>query len=207
VLDLGAGVGILGLSTSRLTRVRWLGLVESDPGLAALAERNLQAAGVEGAVVRARIGTDRAVAHFTRAADTVVCNPPFFRNEGSQLPASETLRQSRIGDVAPFLECATCALKRRGSAYFVYPAGALAEFFELARRSGLEPKRLRFVHAFRDSPARITLLELKRGRPGGLVVEPPLFEWEGRGERSGEVADLIEGRTIDRRLWPPQRER
>jgi len=73
-------------------------------------------------------------------------------------------------------------LGRRGRVCFVYPARDVVRLVGTLLAAGLEPKRLQFVHAKRDRPARICLVEATRGKPGGLVTEPPLFEDGGRAE-------------------------
>ncbi|MBM4362031.1 MAG: methyltransferase, partial [Deltaproteobacteria bacterium] len=82
----------------------------------------------------------------------------------------------------------------RGLAAFVYPARSLSSLLAGATARGLAAKRIRFVHARASDPARVALVELRRGREGGLVVEPPLVEWDASGARSPEVAELVEGR-------------
>ena len=59
---------------------------------------------------------------------------------------------------------------------FVYPARDVVRLVGTLRAAGLEPKRMQFVHAKRDRPARICLVEATPGKPGGLITEPPLFE-------------------------------
>jgi tRNA1(Val) A37 N6-methylase TrmN6 len=75
----------------------------------------------------------------------------------------------------------------------VYPAPALPELLAAAAASNLVAKRLRFVQAFVTSPARLALVELRRAKPRGLVVEPPLVEWNAPSVRSAEVAALVAG--------------
>jgi tRNA1(Val) A37 N6-methylase TrmN6 len=79
----------------------------------------------------------------------------------------------------------------------VYPARALVQLLEAGARHRLVAKRLRLVHTRADSEARLALLELKRARPGGLVVEPPLVEWIAKGKRAPELSALV-GRAGDR---------
>ena len=74
---------------------------------------------------------------------------------------------------------------------FRYPAHALLEVTTQARQTGLEPKRIRFVHGRHGRPARIALLELSRAKAGGLVVEPPLIETGADGKRTPELASLL----------------
>jgi tRNA1(Val) A37 N6-methylase TrmN6 len=56
----------------------------------------------------------------------------------------------------------------------------------------LVAKRLRFVHAYAERPARLALVELRRAKAGGLLVEPPLVEWSRPGRRSPELSKLTE---------------
>jgi tRNA1(Val) A37 N6-methylase TrmN6 len=62
-----------------------------------------------------------------------------------------------------------------------------------AGATSLVAKRVRFVHAFVTLPARLALVELRRAKPGGLVVEAPLIEWVAPNLRSPELAALISG--------------
>jgi tRNA1Val (adenine37-N6)-methyltransferase len=58
---------------------------------------------------------------------------------------------------------------------------------------GLVPKRLRLVHPFVERAARVALVELRKARPGGLVVEPPLVEWDAPGRASPELESITRG--------------
>jgi hypothetical protein len=52
------------------------------------------------------------------------------------------------------------------------------------------------VHAFAHSEARLSLVELRKAKAGGLVVEPPLVEWTAKGVRTPELEALVNGRAI-----------
>jgi tRNA1(Val) A37 N6-methylase TrmN6 len=64
---------------------------------------------------------------------------------------------------------------------FVYPASELGVLLSTLADEGLHAKRLRFVHATPEAPARVALVEAVAGRPGGLSVIPPLVERGPRG--------------------------
>jgi tRNA1Val (adenine37-N6)-methyltransferase len=125
----------------------------------------------------------------------VVANPPYVaphRDTRTRAePRTSARRSARHGDLLPFLRAAADALGRRGRICVCYPAHALLELTTQARQMGLEPKRLRFVHGLAARPARIALVELSRGKEGGLVVEIPLVETEADGRRSPELASLL----------------
>jgi len=192
VVDLGAGIGALALAYRFLGHAAWVDLVERDPELARLSARNLAHAGAAGVPHVADLERDGLPAVLRGTADVVLSNPPFFP-EASGTTARATKRSARTGPLAPFLTAASTALGRRGYAYFAYPASALAEFLDAARTAHLVAKRLRFVHAFAASAARIVLVELRRAKPGGLVVDPPFVEWAAPRVRSAEARALVEG--------------
>jgi tRNA1(Val) A37 N6-methylase TrmN6 len=203
LVDLGAGVGALSLAYGHLGRGKRYDLVEREPALAALATRNLAEAGAEGAAHVADLAAAGLPRLLKGTADVVLCNPPFFAEDRRSSATDSLRRGSRAGRVEPFLRAAESAMARRAYAFFAYPAPALAELLAAARAANLVAKRLRLVHAFADAPARLALIELRRAKPGGLVIDPPLVEWTAPGVRSAAVAALLGG--APRPARPPTR--
>ena len=196
VIDLGAGVGALGLLALHHGLAKRALLVESDPLLAELARDNLLHAGFEGDVH----ALDLARARLQESgAPLVLCNPPYYPAHSHRPAQTPAKAAARSGDVRPFLAAAgACLARKTGRALFCYPAPQLPEFLAFASDQQLVAKRLRFVHARLEEPARLVLVELRAARPGGLVVEPPLYEWHGR-KRSPELLALSVGPARDRR--------
>jgi tRNA1Val (adenine37-N6)-methyltransferase len=200
-VDLGAGVGAVGLSLMHLGVAERVDFVEREPWFAELCEKNVAANGfgrraaVHVGDLERRLGTIAPTV--THAAGLVVANPPYVapeRDGRSPREARTQLRQrARHGDLLPFLRAAADALGKRGRACFVYPAHAVLDLMVLARSVGLEPKRVRFVHGKSDRPARVVLLELASAKPGGLIVETPLVETGDDGRPAAEVAALVRG--------------
>jgi tRNA1Val (adenine37-N6)-methyltransferase len=176
--DLGAGVGAVGLALLRFGAARRVVFVEIDEAPAAMARRNLDANGwtERGEVVR---GDVRDVARAHRGeASLVVCNPPYLApGRGRVAPAQA---RARMGDLGTFVYAARQVAGRRARVCFVYPAYELATLLARLAVEGLHAKRLRFVHASAKVPARAALVEAQAGRPGGLVIQPPLVEREAR---------------------------
>lgn len=172
--DLGAGVGAIGLSLLWLGAAHQVVFVELDPVTAALAKRNLEANGWgdRGEVIRADV---REVAEPRRgAANLIVCNPPYVAPGRGRVPPAEAL--ARSGEVEIFVRAARQIGGRHARFAFVFPASELTHLLATLANSGLYAKRLRFVHATGDVPARIVLVETVAGRPGGLSVLPALVE-------------------------------
>ena len=165
--DLGAGVGAVGLSLLHLGGAEHVTMIEIDAALAKLAQRNARANAWE-----ARIEVVHGdVADAEGAADLVVCNPPYVVPGRGRAPAPARAR-ARSGPLDVFLDAARRLAGRRARVCFVYPAIETTTLLTSLRARGLEPKRLRMVHAKPDRQARVVLVEAVAGKPGGLVIEP-----------------------------------
>jgi tRNA1(Val) A37 N6-methylase TrmN6 len=191
LVDLGAGVGALTLAFAHSHPIERAVCVEKDRELAELCRKNLSRARLSATVIVGDVA--RAAAAPAHGADLVVCNPPFFE-PGERRPAQASRESARGGRLGPFLDACRIGLGRRGRVGIVYPARSLSRLFSEAEARGLVPKRLRLVHASPKAPARIALVELKPGKPGGLVVEAPLVEWLETGVPSAELAALSAAR-------------
>jgi tRNA1Val (adenine37-N6)-methyltransferase len=188
--DLGAGVGAVALSLLHFRAAKRVVLVEIDGSEAALAAKNLAANGwSESAdVVHADV---RDVARDRRAeAQLVVCNPPYVESGRGRLSPVPARARARSGALAVFVLAARAVAGRRARVCFVYPARELSTLCAALRSAGLEPKRIRSVHATPDSPARVVLVESQAAKAGGLNVMPPLVERVG-GVATAEMTALL----------------
>jgi len=193
-VDLGAGVGSVALGLHHLGAASRFALVEREAWLLALADENARAAQLpsSGFCHDLALGLPEEL---RQAADLVVSNPPFFDPSQARVASHAERARARFGDLPPFVNAAGAALRSaRSRAAFVYPARDLSHFLACAERAKLIPKRLRLVHADATSPARVALIELRRAKPGGLVILPPLFEWAEKGVRTPELARVLTGK-------------
>ena len=170
-IDLGSGVGAVGLALLYLDRVEHVTFVEIDASLAELAARNIEE---NGWTHRAEV-VHGDVQTYAGRVDLVVCNPPYIA-PGRGRPPSSALARAKAGSLAAFLDGARRCTGWRARVCFVYPAFETTTLLTELRARGLEPKRLRCVHPKAKEPARIVLVECAAGKPGGLVIEPPLVE-------------------------------
>ena len=180
LVDLGAGVGAVGLSIALRLLPRRLLLIEIDRAAAVIAQENAALNGLSDRVTVVPLDVLEAARAHVGVATLVVSNPPYF--EPGTGRAARAAPQARMGELVHFVEAARLLLGRRGRVCFVYPARDVVRLVGTLREAGLEPKRMQFVHAKRDRPARICLVEATPGKPGGLVTEPPLFENDARAE-------------------------
>jgi tRNA1Val (adenine37-N6)-methyltransferase len=188
--DLGAGAGAVALSLLHMRAVERAVLVEIDEAEAAMARRNLAANGWA-ATSEVACGDVREVAFARRGEATlVVCNPPYFEPSRGRPSPNAARARARAGELSAFVEAARAVCGRRARACFVYPANDAATLLLSLRAAGLEPKRLRAVHATSRSAARVVLVEAQPAKAGGLVVLPPLVERDGGGG-STEITALL----------------
>jgi len=178
-VDLGAGVGAVGLSLLHRDRAQDVLFVERDPELSLLATRNLEANGwtTRGRAISLDVANLRALP--PGSADLVVCNPPYQPPGHGRPPAVGA--SARVGALSAFTRAARRMIAPRGRVAFVYPASDLVTLVAEIRESGLEPKRACFVHAKRGSAARVVLLLASPAKRGGLVVDAPVIERDERG--------------------------
>lgn len=194
-LDLGAGVGPVGLSLVVSERAARATLVDVLDEAVALARENADAAGVAARVSAEVVDLRRPLPnHLQHQFDLVVANPPWAP---SSRPSPRVSRATaRNGDTATlpgFVRAARAALGAAGRVCFVYPANELANLLMALSKIGLEPKRLRMIHPLPDAPARAALVEAKPGRAGGLRVETPLIAMRAPGAWTEEAAKIIDG--------------
>ncbi|HSO39010.1 MAG TPA: methyltransferase, partial [Labilithrix sp.] len=169
--DLGAGVGAVGLSLLHLGAAEHVTMVEVDASLARLAQRNARANRWESRVDVVQADVADADLFPAGAADLVVCNPPYVVPGRGRTPSPARAR-ARSGSLDVFIDAARRLAGRRARVCFVYPAIEATTLLTSLRARGLEPKRLRAVHATAARHARVVLVEAVAGKPGGLVIEP-----------------------------------
>lgn len=197
-VDLGAGAGMVSLALLAREAAPLLVAVERDEAVAALLRRNIEANGLASRATVVVSDVEACAQARRGSADLVVANPPFWSEAHATPAQSAGARAARVGPgsdgaLPAFVRAARALLARGGRACFVWPAADLAALLDAARASGLHAKRMRFVHPLPDRAASRVLTELKAGRAGGLLVEPPLMLCDRPGEPSPEAAAISAG--------------
>jgi tRNA1(Val) A37 N6-methylase TrmN6 len=182
-LDLGAGVGSVGLIFATLNPEARVALVEREADSLALARRNIadnalreRVTAIEadlfaGEAVRVAAGLAR------ESADLVLTNPPFAaQGEGRASPDANRRRAHVMhgGSLDDWLRAAASCLRPGGQLAMIHRADALGEVLAAcnARFGGVT---LRFVHAGDKAPAVRLLLVATKGSRAPLVIAPPIF--------------------------------
>lgn len=193
VLEPGCGTGVISLLLAKKHPRITITAVEFDSEAGDLCRQNAQANGLESrvAVVNMNVVALRSVFK-PDSFDAIVANPP-YRKKGSgirsPLPSRHAARHEEAGDIQEWLDLQTL-LRNKGRFSAVFAADRTAELLSTLRSRKLEPKRLRFVHAYASEPASLVLVEAVRSAGPGLEVYAPLVVHEQGGMYSKEMKEI-----------------
>jgi tRNA1(Val) A37 N6-methylase TrmN6 len=205
VLDVGAGVGIVGLCVaSRLPDVA-VTMVERDAGLAALARRNIERNGLAGPVrvveadVLRPLGACPELAVAAESFDEVLANPPFHiegRGTAAGDPVKAGANAMPAGGLDRWVRFIAAMSKPGGWLRMIHRAEALAEVLDaLAGRFGnigVVP-----IHARPREPAIRVLVHAIKGSRAPLQIWPGLILHDaGNGFRPDIAAVLRDGAAL-----------
>ncbi len=123
--------------------------------------------------------------------DLVVCNPPYtpigagLQNEYQPKKIARHEVKCTIDDITII---ASKLLKFGGKFCLCSRPQYLCNVIESMRKSGIEPKKIRFVHSKINKASKLFLIEGKRGRnSSGLIVLEPLILKNHDGSDSDEI--------------------
>jgi tRNA1(Val) A37 N6-methylase TrmN6 len=192
LLELGAGNGIISLLLSRRP-FRRIVCLEIQPGLAALARRNVVLNHLEAkvSVVEQDLRTYRPGEKF----DVVFSNPPYIKKKAGQLSPSgeKSVAKHEIKcDIFDIMHVAGQNLAKDGRVCVIYPAKRKADFDRALEENGLKVKTLRIVYPRTGEAARWFLAEC-RFAVSVQETLPPLRVYNEKGEYAPEMEAIFAG--------------
>lgn len=200
IVDLGAGVGIIGLLLARRHPTVLVTGIELQPELALFAAENARSNSLDD---RCRIirGDLRDAPRFLPPEHfhRVVANPPFRRAGSGATPPDSgraRARQELTFTIADLAVTASALLRFGGVLCAIHLTERLPELCKALDECGLTPKKLRLIVPYAGSAPRLCLISaIKGGRPG-LTVLPQLVLHEAEARYTDEVAAML------RERWP-----
>lgn len=200
IVDLGTGNGVLPLILNRRYPNAEIVGVELQAAMVERAAKNLR---LNCQPTRLQIvhGDVRAIERVGPAGgfDAAVSNPPFRKPNSGRLSPDDERRLARHeiqGNLSDFVRAANYLLRARGRLAMVYPSLRAVDLLAEMRRVGIEPKRLRPVHSFKQSEAALILVEGVKGGRSGLEIAPPLVVYRGRQRYTEEAAKIVAGTNL-----------
>jgi tRNA1(Val) A37 N6-methylase TrmN6 len=208
VVDVGAGVGAVGLAVlSRGERLS-ADLVEIDAGLAELAAEN---AASNGFAERARVLTldvrdarvRREAGLVDESADAVVTNPPFFDPHAVRISPDEEKARAHVltaidSSVAPlvgWMRACLATLRPGGRFVMIHRPEALADILR-AGENRVGAVTLLPVHPRAGASAHRLLISAIKGSKAPLRIAPALVLHQADGKLTGEADAIHRGEAL-----------
>ncbi len=194
VLDLGTGTGILPILLEAKNEGGSYEALEIQAESAEMARRSVALNHLESAIHVVEGDMKEAGKLFGPASfSVVVSNPPYMTEDhGIKNPKEPKAiaRHELLMDFESLAQQVSIVLKQKGRFYLVHRPHRLAEIMDLLRKNHLEPKRIRFVHSYKDSEAVMFLLEAVKGGRTFAKIEPPLIVYDKPGRYTKEILEI-----------------
>lgn len=175
VYDLGTGCGIIPVLWYRTVPPKKVFAIDVQPLAIEQLETTVKENSLEGL---SPICADLKELKPIELADVVTCNPPYKAAGAgivSELTAEQIARHETLCDIYDVADSAARLLKFGGRLCICQRPERLCDVISAMKKSGIEPKRLRFVQKNAHSAPWLFLIEGKKGSKPFLTVEKPLL--------------------------------
>ncbi len=204
ICDLGAGSGIIGLLLAKRYPESRVYLVELQKSLYENCKRNIVINDLKERVFAINEDIRKIASQGSKdlqdnSFDIIVSNPPFRRPKTGKISQEDERAIARHElrlELKDLLRASFRLLKEGGRLYLIYLSERLVELLKELSLSGLEPKRIRFVHSKAMEPAKMVLVESAKLRRPGLIVEKPFIIYNDDGSYSHEMASIYRGSEV-----------
>jgi tRNA1Val (adenine37-N6)-methyltransferase len=203
IADLGTGNGVVALLIASMHASSTIVGIEVQRSMAERAARNVTLNQFQSRV-RIMWKDIRGVAQDFKpeSFSLVTANPPYRRPTSGRISLDAEKRIARhelSATLNDFVEAAVYLLPIKGRMTVIHPAERTTDLLTTMRSRGIEPKRLRMVHSFRDAEASLVLVEGMKGGRGALKVLSPLVLYSQANRYTPEIDALFAGEPLKRR--------
>jgi tRNA1(Val) A37 N6-methylase TrmN6 len=208
IVDVGAGVGAVGLALAHRSGLASADLVEIDPGLAQLAETNAARNGLQSRTRALRLdalnSSERREAGLTESASCVVTNPPFFDAHAVRASPHEGRSRAHVlagaeadASLSDWIQSSLAMLAPGGRFVMIHRPEALGAILA-AIGDRLGALALLPVHPAVGASAHRLLVSGVKGSKAPLRLAPGLVLHGADGRLTGEAGAIHRGeRLID----------
>ncbi|MGB7973769.1 MAG: methyltransferase [Roseiarcus sp.] len=208
IVDVGAGVGAVGLALAQLNPLASVDCLEIDPEAAALAERNAERNGLQSRTRVLRLDAlnskERREAGLPESASCVVTNAPFFDAHAVRASPDEGKARAHVlghaeagATLADWIRASLAILAPGGRFVMIHRPDALSEILA-AIGNRLGALALLPVHPASGGSAHRLLVSGVKGSRAPLRLAPGLILHEADGRLTAEADAIHRGeRLID----------
>ena len=175
VLDLCSGSGIVGILIASKQGAKSVDLVEIQPEMANLAERNVKLNNLEDVVKVYEISVQEAAdALGCEKYDVVVCNPPYQKAGTGKTAENEQIAVCKTELKLTFFELAEAVrklLKFGGKFCFIHNAERTAELIAALHANSLQTKKITLVKPKASKEPDTVIIEAVKGGKCGVKFD------------------------------------
>ena len=195
VLDVGCGVGVIGLLLARDFNID-LTMVEKQDIMVKFAQKNIEINKIKANLVK----SDFLEFSADKPFEFIVSNPPFYHPDVIQSQDSHinACRYNTHLPIESFLKKVATLLSPRGHFIFCYDAKQLPQLLKNLNRVKLGVEELCMVHPKTDRIAKLAMIHARKNSKAMLKVLPPfiLFKDGKYNTRAQEIFKKVRTHTI-----------
>lgn len=193
-LDMGTGTGIIPILLEAKTEGKHFSALEIQAESADMARRSVALNGLTEKIDIVDGDIKEASKIFGKSVfDVVTSNPPYMNeNHGLKNPnlPKAIARHEVLCTLDDVVREAAAVLRPGGRFYLVHRPHRLIEIISKLTEYKLEPKRMKFVHPYRDREANMVLIEAVRGGKSMVKLEAPIIVFNEDGTYSEEITGI-----------------
>lgn len=194
VLDLGTGTGIIPILVEAKTKASHLTALELQEESVDMARRSVKLNDLEDKISIVQ-GDIKEASHLFDGAsfDVITTNPPYMtENHGLMNPdmPKAIARHEIHCTLEDVVRESSKLLKVSGKFFMVHRPYRLVEIITTLAKYKLEPKRIRFVHPYKDKEPNMVLIEAVKGGKSRVTIEPPLIVYEDVNVYTKEIYEI-----------------
>lgn len=193
LLELGTGNGVISLLLS-LKPFKKITAIEIQEALANLAKRNVILNKLEDKINVVQL--DLRQFHSKKKFDVIFSNPPYIKKKRGQLSPllEKSIAKHELKcDIFEVMKKTAELLRKRGKAYFIFPASREDDFRAAVRTHNLRIKSWRYIFNYQRQKPILFLAECNF-RAKRITILPPLILYDKEGNYTQEARAIFSGR-------------
>ncbi len=174
--ELGGGSGIISMLLLSRGKLSFSDCTEIQEEYAELIKRNAEINGLSERLNS--ICTDIRSYIPENTYDIVFSNPPYMKatsGKQNEKAKKSIARHEIFGDIGDFCEAGKRLTRYGGAFAVIYRPDRISELIFALKKNSLEPKRITFIHADKNSEASMVIIEARRGGGVGTYLTKPLL--------------------------------
>jgi len=125
----------------------------------------------------------------------ITVNPPYFKENSGKINEKNDIKNARHTfefSLDTLFEKSYNMLKDGGKISIIHRCEYTTEIFSSMLKQRIEPKKIRFVHSYIDSKAKLVLIQGMKNAKSGLEVLSPLILYKEKNILSDEFRKISE---------------